>query len=360
MATSAKSIIYKTHKYVSLALIALWFVQILTGVLSVFAPEINDIKYNRPYVDLDIKAVEQAIKKQDTANPDWSPELVFTTSKESTRFDVYFYHEDSDEIGSRAIRVDGDGTILADRRMKYDFLNRVAELHENLWIDGWGYILLGISGIFLFTNIFLGFYLIWPQRKQWGTFFKIKKGRPKIFKNLQWHRMLGLVVIIPAAYVVFTGVLNIWLGDMKEAFGDPWAAPDSVVNMQPVETINLSFSDAMEVAWGAYPKATLSIASLASLEKPYYNIRLRQQGEVREIYGNTKMYISAVDGEVLANYDQINSSAKATLFSSFFSLHMGQPFGIFGKIVIFLTGIILLILGWFGGMLWWTRRKMKR
>ena len=360
MAVSAKKLSYKVHKYVSLALVAVWFVQIVTGMMSVFAPEINDIRFNRHYVDLDIQAVELAIKEQDAVNPGWSPEIVFTTSKESTRFDVYFYHENSDEIGSRAIRIDGDGTILADRRMKYDILNRAAELHENLWIDGWGYILLGISGIFLLSNILIGFYMLWPQRQQWRSYFIVKKGKPQVFMNLQWHRMLGLAVALPAAYLVLTGILNMWLGDMKATFGDPWAAPESAINMQPVDAINLTLSDAVGIAWKSYPDATISIVSLATLQEPYYNIRLRQEGEIREIYGNTKMYISAVDGEVLANYDQLNSSFKASLFSSFFSLHMGQPFGLFGKIVFFLTSIILLVLGWFGMMLWWTRRKMKR
>ena len=42
MSAGLKRIIYLLHKYVSLALVTVWSVQILSGVILVFAPEIND------------------------------------------------------------------------------------------------------------------------------------------------------------------------------------------------------------------------------------------------------------------------------------------------------------------------------
>ncbi|GGB80037.1 PepSY-associated TM helix domain-containing protein [Henriciella pelagia] len=360
MAGGLKKTLFTLHKYVSLVLVAIWSIQILSGVILVFAPEINDQRFGGGKVPLDLSAVSQTIEEHHANNPDWEPQLVFTTHAKSSRFDIYAYHEDSDTLGSRAIRIDGDGTILADRRMKYDFLNRVSELHETLWISGWGYILLGVSGILLLTNMIIGLYLIWPQRKRWGAFFKLDAGRPLVFRRLQLHRMLGLVFVLPGIYVVGTGVANMWLGDMKETFGDPWAAPAAVTERAPAETIEVSLVEAMEIAWAEYPDATLSIVTLPSTDTPYYTIRLRQPGEVREVYGNTKLWVDAVDGSVLGNVDQVNAGAKATLFSSFFALHMGQPFGIFGKIVFFLTGAALLVLSVYGVLLWQARSSLRK
>lgn len=360
MSAGFKKSIYLIHKYVSLVLVAIWSVQILTGVILVFAPEINDQRFGGGKVPLDLAAVTRTIEAHHAENPDWEPQLVFTTHAESTRFDVYAYHENSDTLGSRAIRIDGNGDILADRRMKHDFLNRVSELHETLWIDGWGYMLLGISGVLLLTNLIAGLCLIWPQRQRWGSFFRLDAGRPLVFRRLQLHRLLGLVFVVPGIYVVATGVANMWLGDMKAAFGDPWAAPPAVTERAPAETLELSLPEAMEIAWQEYPGATISIVTLASNETPYYTIRLRQEGEVREIYGNTKIWVDAVNGEILGNVDQLNAGLKASIFSSFFALHMGQPFGLAGKIAFFLTGLALFVLSVYGVLLWLTRTSLKR
>ena len=360
MSAGLKRIIYLLHKYVSLALVTVWSVQILSGVILVFAPEINDQRYGGGQAPLDIAAVTRSIEAHHAANPDWSPELVFTTHAKSSRFDVYSYHEDSDRIGSRAIRIDGNGEILADRRMKYDFLNRISELHETLWINGWGYILLGVSGILLLSNMVVGLYLIWPHRQRWGSYFKLDSSRPLVFRRLQLHRLLGLIFVLPGIYIVGTGIANIWLGDMNVAFGAPWAAPPAVTERAPAEEILLSLPDAMEIAWQEYPGTTLSIVTLPSKDAPYYTIRLRQDGEVREIYGNTKLWVDAVNGQVLGNVDQLNAGVKASIFSSFFALHMGQPFGLAGKIIFFLTGTALFVLSVYGVLLWLTRSSLKR
>lgn len=360
MSTGLKSTLYQLHKYVSLAMIAIWTIQILSGVILVFAPEINNQRYGGGKAPLDIAAVARTIETHHAENPDWTPRLVFTTHAKSSRFDVYSYHEESDTIGSRAVRIDGNGNILADRRMKYDILNRISELHETLWINGWGYILLGVSGILLLTNMLVGLYMIWPYRQRWGTYFKLDSSRPLVFRRLQLHRLLGLACAVPGMYIVATGVANMWLGDMKTAFGDPWVAPPAVAERAPADTIKLALPEAMEIAWQQYPGATLSIATLPSKETPYYTIRLRQEGEVREIYGNTKLWVDAVNGQVLGNVDQLNAGMKASIFSSFFALHMGQPFGLVGKIIFFLTGTALIILSVYGTLLWLERSSLKR
>jgi len=351
-----RQFVYSLHKYLSLILGLIWFVQILSGVILVFAPEITDLRYSKPVVTLDPAALEKSINRAAVQNPDWKPSLIFTTSKEASRFDVYFYHQNSDSIGSRAVRIDGDGEILADRMMKWDFLNRVSELHEMLWIEDYGYIILGISGIFLCSNLALGLLLIWPSRKKWKSFFSLSSKAPIRIKFFNWHRLLGLCLLVPGFFVIFTGVLNIWLGDMKGVWGDPWPAPQIAVVADWAEQDIISLSEAINIAFNTYPGAKLSILSLPSATEPYYMVRLLQEGEIREVYGNTKLYISALNGTVLANYDQLNTSIKAQLFSSFFSLHLGNFMGMTGRFFVFLTGVGLFAISGIGGMLWWKRR----
>ncbi|MBL4803169.1 MAG: PepSY domain-containing protein [Emcibacter sp.] len=355
-----KNMLLKVHKYISLTFVVIWMVQILSGLFMVFAPEITEARFSKPSVPLNMEVFEKSMWEQQAANPDWEPRTIYTTSKESTRFDVYFYHENSAQIGSRAIRIDGDGEILADRMMKWDFLNRAAEFHEMLWIDGFGYIILGVSGILLFTNMIIGLKMLWPMRKRWKSFFEVSAKDRKQIKLYKWHRLLGFCAALPALFVVFTGILNIWLDDFKDIFGNPWEAPvvEAVADFDNQKIITLS--SAVEIALNTYPEASLSIISLPSGDDPYYMIRLLQEGEIREVYGNTKMYISALDGAVLTNYDQLSAPLKASLFSSFFSLHLGTPLGMPGRILVFVTGVLMLILGGFGTVLWWERRSKKR
>ncbi|MFC3050500.1 PepSY-associated TM helix domain-containing protein [Kordiimonas pumila] len=354
-----RSTAYKIHKYVSLTLAVLWLVQILTGVVAVFAPEMTAAKIDKPLAALNPEAFEASLNAFDKAHPDWEPGFIFTTSRESTRFDVYFHNTVSDDLGYRAVRIDGDGEIVADRMMKDDFFSFILNIHESLLIDGYGPTILGISGIFLLTNLILGIQMIWPQRKKWGSFFKLSLGVPIRIKLYNWHRLLGLCVAVPAVLVVATGVLLIWFEEVKGAVGDPWADPvvPAVPDLASKQTV--SIADAMHIALKTYPAARLSILSTPSVEEPYYMIRLLQDGEIREIFGNTKIYISAVDGSILANYDQLNAPVRASILSSFFSIHLGNAIGLPGRILAFVTGIILLVMSGVGIALWWKRRPQR-
>lgn len=344
------------HKYISLIFGFIWFLQILSGVIVVFSPEIRDVIYNRPSVALDLVALEKSLNKLNVDNLGWEPRLIYTTGKEFSRFDAYFYHKNSDVIGVRAIRIDGDGQVLADRMVKSDFLSSVANFHTMFWIDDYGYIILGISGILLCSNILLGLMLIWRNRLKWGSFFSLSMKAPMRIRLYHWHRCLGLCCLLPAFFVIFTGVLNVWLGDIKNVLGDPWPAPQVIAVDSLTERDVISLSAAVGIAFRAYPTAKLSIVTLPSSEEPYYMIRLRQKDEIRNIFGNTKLYIDAFDGKILANYDQLAAPINAKIISSLYSLHLGEFLGITGRILVLLTGLALLVLGGLGGMLWWHRR----
>ncbi|WP_417317194.1 PepSY-associated TM helix domain-containing protein [Emcibacter sp.] len=352
-----RQFILSAHKYISLSLVVIWLLQIASGFIVLFAPEINNLLFYKPHVKLDLPAVEKSLSGLEQRYPAWKPRYFFTTDAEASRFDVYFYNMKEDGLGSRAFRIDGDGEVLADRMMKYDVFNRLSELHEMLWIEDYGGALIGISGIFLTTNLVLGLVILWPNRRNWKRFFEWPSTAPAKIKFYHWHRTVGLCVVIPAFFLCFTGVLNAYLGDFRQIFGDPWPEPQVAVEGRAPLRQGIGFTEAMETAFALYPDAKISIVTLPDDAAPYYAIRLLQEGEVRTVYGNTRVYVDSATKEILGNQDQLKAPFKAKLFSSFFALHVGNWGGLSMRILILITGGALLFMSVIGIALWWKRRN---
>ncbi len=349
-------LIKRLHRYVSLTLAVLWLLQAVTGCLIVFRWDLDDAGVKGGRGPFDVVAMGQALDNL-SARPGIDVSSVWASNPAANRFDISY----SDHGHDRSMHVDGSGRELRDRAdadlWHGGIWDRLSDLHMDLMQGDIGRIFIGLSGLFLLTNLGLGLKLAWPRAGMWLKTLRPPKGRAPQAQFYGWHRMLGLVMGVPAIVVVTAGCLLAFDDPIAAVFKADVPAPQisSLATGHPVAP-----SRALAAAMKAMPGAKLSGFSFPG-DNPYYRVRMRAPGEIQRLWGMTTIYVAADDGRVLGLYDARRPhSAPRMLLDTIYPLHTGQIGGFFGRLIVLLVGVLLIIMIGLGVNLWWVRRPKAR
>ena len=349
-------LIKRLHRYVSLTLAVLWLLQAVTGCLIVFRWDLDDAGVAGGRSPFDAVAMGQALDEMST-RPGIDVSSVWASNPAANRFDISYSNHGHD----RSMHVDGSGRDLRDRAdadlWHGGIWDRLSDLHMDLMQGDMGRVFIGLSGLCLLTNLGLGLKLAWPRAGMWLKALRPPKGRAPQAQLYGWHRMLGLVMVVPAIVVVTAGCLL--------AFDDPIAAvfkadvPTPQV-APPVAGPPITPSRALAAAMTAMPGARLSGFSFPG-SNPYYRVRVRAPGEIPRLWGMTTIYVGVTDGRVLSLYDARRlHSAPRVLLDTIYPLHTGQIGGLLGRLIVMLAGLSLIAMLGLGVGLWWVRRPKPR
>jgi len=352
-----RSIVRTTHKYLGLTFGLLWLLQALSGVLLVFNGELDDALLRGAERALAPAVFATAVTELAAARPQAKLTYIMASEGSANRYDLLFTdHEDR----TRSVRVDGEGSVLRDRPRDYDYpapgIFQIAhDFHETLFAGDRGKWFLGLSGLLLLSNLLLGLKLAWPGRGQpWRRVVLPGSAGPPAVKFFKWHRALGVCVLLPAIVMVVCGVLQEWPPDALLGVDDTSPTPHQSTGQEFI-----SLGAALPVALARYPGATLAIIRMPDANQPWYRVRLRQDGELRRVFGQTTVYVDAHDGAVLRDSDAFKLPLNERIVNAIYPIHSGEAFGIGGRLIVLLTGLSLLAIGVLGAGMWWTRRTAR-
>ncbi|MBB4632662.1 PepSY-associated TM helix domain-containing protein [Sphingosinicella soli] len=351
-----KATLIRWHRWAGLAAALFWFIQALTGVLIVFHWEIRDALIPGPHHPTDLVAIERTVDR--LAPPGSGIQLgsIWTGAGAPDRYDLDLK---SDAPGAgRSVRIDGAGSILQDGNdpAGTGWIRTLVLIHHNLLAGDTGSWIVGISGILLLTNILSGLVIAWPKRGQWARALRPPRAGPAAARRYGWHRALGLLVGIPALASVCAGVLLTFAGGV-----------DSVVKPAPIEApadapagqARVGLAAAAGTVLAAYPGSTLAAVYPPSGDRPAWQIRVTQPAESRRAYGATRVFVSAVDGSILARFDALDAAPSRAFVDGLFPFHTGEMGGLAGRIAVLAIGVGLMTMTVVGVLLWMARRRPK-
>ncbi len=348
--------IKRLHRYISLVLAALWLVQAVTGCLIVFRWDLDDAGVKGARTPFDVVAMGGALDDL-SARPGIDVSSMWASNPAANRFDISY----SDHGHDRSMHVDGSGRDLRDRAdadlWHGGIWDRLSDLHMDLMQGDIGRIFIGLSGLFLLTNLGLGLKLAWPRAGMWLKALRPPKGRAPQAIVYGWHRMIGLIMVVPAIVVVTAGALLAFDDQIAAVFKADVPTPQV---SHPATGPKIAPSRALAAAMTEMPGAKLSGFSFPG-DNPYYRVRVRAPGEIGRLWGMTTIYIAADDGRVLSLYDARRlHSAPRVLLDTIYPLHTGQIGGFFGRLIVMLVGLSLIAMIGLGVGLWWVRRPKPR
>jgi uncharacterized iron-regulated membrane protein len=347
------------HRWLSLAAMAFWLVQALTGLVCVFHWEIDDATISAPHRPTDLLAIDRRLTTLAPPGSGRSIASIWTSATASDRWDVDV--EGLAGGASETVRIDGDGDVLrihrdGDRIAHGGWLETIVLVHQTLLSGDTGSWIVGLSGTLLISNILMGLMLAWPRAGQWRRSLTPPSAGSRPARLYGWHRAVGLWAAFPALLLATTGVLS--------AFSDGFArvvAPAPA--MPPVAHPDgraIPFSRAVSIALARHPGATLSGVDFPLPADATWTIRLRAPGEPVLHYGNTTVWIDGRDGHVALDVAAQRAPAGRRLVNLIFPLHTGEAFGPPGRLAVMATGAWLASMIVIGALLWWNRRTLRR
>ncbi|HBO82562.1 MAG TPA: hypothetical protein DD502_30995, partial [Cupriavidus sp.] len=128
----------------------------------------------------------------------------------------------------------------------------------------------------------------------------------------------------------------------------------------PEGTHAITPAQAMTAAQKQFPDAAVTRISLPRKPGDAYEVRLRQEGEVRADTGATRLWLDAYTGRPLAVRDPRNAASGDTIINWLFPLHTGEAFGSWGRAFITVFGLVPLAFAVTGVLIWWKRRSGHR
>ncbi len=206
----------KIHTWTSMISMVFLLLLCVTGLPLIFNHELNHALYdevepaelpaNTAPANLD-RIVENGLAR----NPGHAVQFMFWDRDEPELIWLSIGKAvDSKPDQNRLLKLDSrTGEFLEE----VDFRNRLTyviyRLHVDMYAGLPGKLFLGLMGLLFCVAIVSGVVLYWPSTRKLD-FGAMRRDRPRLVRWLDLHNLLGVVTVVWALTVGFTGVINTW------------------------------------------------------------------------------------------------------------------------------------------------------
>ena len=274
---------------------------------------------------------------------------------------------DRDAAGHTEVFADPyGGAILGERRFGEIGLTRahvvpmVYRLHMSLFLGTVGQWITATIALLLIVSVAIGFVLALPRVALLPKAVAIKWQASRARTFFDVHRATGVVGGLLLVVLAFTGLyMNL------PSVVEPAVAALSPFTPRPASVRTPGAP--REQSWKAGWDAAVAQARVHQPEHPlvvlgrveargYYQARFMTPDDIMDA-GTIRLFLDGRDARLLGRFHDREGSAGDLVRIWQFPLHSGQGFGLPGRIVVCLTGIVPAILAFTGTWLWLRRRR---
>ena len=250
------------------------------------------------------------------------------------------------------------GVVRFDRR---HVMNLLYDLHLDLLLGDTMYWFLGLVAFLWLLDHFLVLGISFPAARQWWQSFLLRKSATGVKFHYDLHRSSGLW-FLPLTLILAISALYFNWNPAFEAVVDRVSpiTPRHIYTMQeqdtPLYVPPVSFGTALETA-SQQAGERVDIINYY----PYLRAYMARAFDVRDVdsHGRRLLTIDANTGALLADQHAASGSAGDVFMLWQYPLHSGKAFGLPGRLLIFLSGLVLTLLCYTGLVLWWRKRKAR-
>jgi uncharacterized iron-regulated membrane protein len=373
MSGSLRKIIGKIHLWLGLATGLVVFIVAITGCIYTFEQEITSLYDDYKYVEPQEASFIPPSKAQEIAQ-DIVPGrhvhgAIYGDKNEALQI---VYYEADPEFYQKAYVNPYSGELIKVVDLESGFFHFILDGHLNLWMGEFGNKIVSYGTLIFLFILISGLILWWPRNK------KVAKKRMKFSwadrtrwkrKNYDLHNILGfyasaiaLIIAITGLIMTFNwfanGVYTLTGGDKTPTFSFPKnvsEANQEAVAAEPIDviwkrmkqeypqatSIEMHYPPSDEYTVYAYMK--FSEGTYWDADYRYFDSRTLEEVDPGHVYGDIEK-ASTADMIQRMNYD----------------IHVGAIGGIAGKIIAFLSSLIVGSLPVTGTIIWWGRRKSSK
>lgn len=373
----------KLHLWFGLSVGIIVFIVSLTGTLYVFKDEIqNSLRKEAMYVKessstpLSIAVLKEKVSLELNEKFPINAVEISLDKNKSYRFSYYEKNKKGwnyfEEVKiNKLVYVDQyNGKILAVYDEKYNFFNILKYIHWSLLLNSeWGKYVVGIPTVLFIFMLITGIVLWWPKNKKarkgrfWFSWENVKTWKRK---NYDLHNVLGFYASFFALLISITGIyfaypyvkntFNLALSGSTEMPKDKEIkSPDSLM-VKNASVYDLTAQKTRKL----YPTSSsfrIPLNGKNKKGKELKNIPVTIYGEEGRFSERNSLVFDKYSGKLLAEKTHQKLSNAEKYANANYDIHTGSYFGLFGKILWFITGLICTSLPVTGFLVWWGKQK---
>lgn len=373
----------KLHLWLGLSVGIIVFIVSLTGTLYVFKDEIqNSLRKEAIYVQksstspLSIAVLKEKVSLELNEKYPLSAVEISLDKNRSYRFSYYEKNKKGwnyfEEVKiNKLVYVDQySGTILAVYDEKYSFFTILKYIHWSLLLNSeWGKYVVGIPTVVFIFMLITGIILWWPKNKKarkgrfWFSWENLKTWKRK---NYDLHNVLGfyasffaLIISITGIYFAYPYVKNtfnlVLSGSLEQPKEKDIKSPDSLM-VKNASVYDLTAQQTRKL----YPTSSsfrIPLNGKNKKGKELKNIPVTVYGKEGQFSERNALAFDKYSGKLLAEKPHQKLSNAEKYANANYDIHTGSYFGLFGKILWFITGLICTSLPVTGFLVWWGKQK---
>jgi uncharacterized iron-regulated membrane protein len=371
-----RKVIVCLHRWVGLAVLLFIAVAAITGTVLSFDKEL-DRWLNDDWYYVKSQSVrmpmDQLVPRAESFMPGSRVTFVRVDSDPTRSYHFYLKSKPAPGDGKGLMHnvfVDPyTGAILGGRESgafgldKRHLIPMLVKLHYTWYLGDFGKWLIGIAALLWLLDHFGAVYLSFPNLKSWKKSFQFRWRSMGHKLNFDMHRS-GSMWILPVLLAL--ALSSVYL-NLNEQF--KW-----VVNrFSPVTTVECachvdpnakwladtaSWDGAIRLAQATRPDLTVAAMTFMPDTRKFI-VSMKGPEDLTKEVGMTKVYVNAVTGELMHVHDRSAETAGDTFNAWQLPLHNGRVFGLFGQILILLSGIVITVICVTGFLIYAKKAKAR-
>ena len=345
----------------------------ITGAIIVFYDELDRalnpdlLLVKTPASAINVASVQAAVE---AAHPDRFLWLIdYPNTHQESGLAQMRPRPNTQSEGTLSVYFDSaSNALLGERRVDEQGFNRrhilhlIYELHIDLMLGQTMMWLLGLVALLWLLDHIAAFALSFPNPAKWRRSF-VLRWRAGDYKRLfDIHRASGLWLYPVTLVLAFSGLYFNWYSPMTSAIN--WFSPlqsRAVFELPALDQPNFapalnytSAEKALRVEIGNAPIDKVMYFA----HKGVYEFRLFDPRDI-DPYGRRYVVVNATHGGVQSDWHITEGNFGNQLIAWQYPLHSGKAFGWPGRLLIFGSGLMIVLLAVSGLLIWLRKRRAK-
>jgi uncharacterized iron-regulated membrane protein len=236
------------------------------------------------------------------------------------------------------------------------FVTWIYDLHYTLLMDASGRLLMAVLGVLFLATIIIGLYLWWPKSAKWKQALKLVPRSAAKKKIYDIHTITGFYSFSLLLALIVTGVVLSKPDWIKQLLDNVSSVREAPIMESTLGSKSITLDKALDIAQQRYPESTPRWIETPDGKKGVFLVRLRVPSEPGNRFPKTQVWIDQYSGEILYSWSGLQRSAGQTFLDWMHPIHSGEAFGLLGRVIIFISGFLPLIL-WITGIIRWRHKS---
>lgn len=243
------------------------------------------------------------------------------------------------------------------------FINFIFRLHYLLLLEGdLGLWVVGILGVLLIISVLTGLIVWWPLTGRFWQALTLKRNAGPVRFNFDLHKTAGFYSALVLLAVLLSGIYMNLPEQFKSVVGlfAPVTEPQKLRSTPQPEQRSLSAAEAVAITEQRYPEGRVQGVGYPVEATGTFRINKTVPDQVSRFVDKRIITVDRYSGDILNVYDAATGSGGDVFLLWQWPLHSGQAFGWTGRILVFVSGLLCVVLYVTGVIRWLQKRNAKK